>query len=153
MFSFVQFSKKISYLMRQNGLTTRSLGLAVGVSNGTVAGWMRTATPRPEAAVALAQYFGIDVDTLLDDTRELPSGKHGLRVEEPPASYGRRVIAADPSFPSGARQSSQLPAQLASLSAELAAISAQLYSGEPPANLRERLRAAGEKLHRIADQH
>lgn len=153
MFSFVQFSQKISLLMRQNGLSTRSLGSAVGVSNGTVAGWMRTATPRPEAAVTLANYFGVSVDDLLDDTRELPSGKHGLRVEEPPAPYGQRVIAADPSYPSGARQHDQLPAQLASLSAELAQLSAKLYSGEPPANLRERLRAAGEKLYRIADQH
>ena len=101
----------------------------------------------------LAEFFGVSVDDLLDDTRELPSGKHGLRVEEPPARYGRRVIAADPSYPSGARQHDQLPAQLASLSAELAQLSAKLYSGEPPANLRERLRAAGEKLHRIADPH
>lgn len=153
MFSFVQFSQKISLLMRQNGLTTRSLGSAVGVSNGTVAGWMRTATPRPEAAVTLANYFGVDVDTLLDDTRELPGVKPVLRAEEAPARFGRRVIAADPSFPSGARQPSPLPAQLASISAELAALSAKLYSGEPPDNLRERLRANSELLHRLIDQY
>lgn len=153
MFSFVQFSKKISLLMRQNGLTTRSLGAAVGVSNGTVAGWMRTATPRPEAAVALAQYFGVDVETLLDDARDLPGARPVLRAEETPAKFVRRVIAADPSFPSGARQSSPLPAQLTSISAELTALSAQLYSGEPPSDMRERLRASAELLNRLADQY
>ncbi len=147
------FLEKLRLLMKQNGQTTRSLGDRVGVSSAAVTGWVNGARPRPAVAAQLAEFFGIDVDDLLDDTRELPSGKHGLRVEEPPAPYGRRVIAADPSYPSGARQHDQLPAQLASLSAELAQLSAKLYSGEPPANLRERLRAAGEKLHRIADQH
>ena len=146
-------AEKLKNLMRQDGITTRSLGARVGVTSAAVTGWCNGASPRPAVTAKLAEFFGVSVDDLLDDTRELPSGKHGLRVEEPPAPYGRRVIAADPSYPSGARQHDQLPAQLASLSAELAQLSAKLYSGEPPANLRERLRAAGEKLHRIADQH
>ena len=59
--------------MRARGLSTRSLGDAVGVSNGTVAGWTRGAQPRPDVAKRLADHFGLAVATLLDDTVALPA--------------------------------------------------------------------------------
>ena len=147
------FLEKLRLLMKQNGQTTRSLGDRVGVSSAAVTGWVNGARPRPAVAAQLAEFFGIDVEDLLDDTRDLPGVKPVLRAEETPTKFGRRVIAADPSFPSGARQSSPLPAQLTSISAELTALSAQLYSGEPPNDMRERLRANAELLHRLADQY
>lgn len=71
----MQFPQKIVILMRKNGLTTRSLGAAVGVNNGTVAGWTKGAQPRPEAATKLAEHFGLPVEVLLDDTKELPEAQ------------------------------------------------------------------------------
>ncbi len=78
----MQFAQKITSLMRRRGLSTRSLGAHVGVSNGTVAGWTKGAAPRPDAAKRLADYFQIPVDVLLDDARSLPVEYEAARVEE-----------------------------------------------------------------------
>lgn len=151
----MDFRAKITALMRARGLSGRALGSALQLSNSTVSGWIRESSPsKPHASqiAQLADFFGVDVETLLDDTLDIPVAKQVLRAEEAQAIFGRRVIATDPSFSTGARQQSPLPAQLASLGAELSALSAKLYTGDPPPNLCEQLRAHGDKLHRLADQ-
>lgn len=77
--------------MRRHGLSTRSLGARVGVSNGTVAGWTRGAAPRADAAKRLADCFGIPVDVLLDDARDLPAEYSERQVAESP---GEHLVAA-----------------------------------------------------------
>lgn len=58
--------------MRRRGLSTRALGAALDVSNGTVAAWKKGAMPRPDVATRLAEFFQVPVDALLDDTLDLP---------------------------------------------------------------------------------
>lgn len=68
----MQFPDKVSALLSVRGLSQRALAAELGVSNGTVAGWVRGARPHPGAARQLADHFGVTVDDLLDDGRELP---------------------------------------------------------------------------------
>lgn len=50
----------------------RALATELGVGVGTVGGWLTEYRPRPEVARRLADYFGVSVEDLLDDQRELP---------------------------------------------------------------------------------
>lgn len=63
--------------MRMRGETTRSLGQAVGATSGAVTGWTKGAQPRGEVTRKLAEHFGVTLEVLLDDTRELP-GEYAL---------------------------------------------------------------------------
>jgi len=77
--------------MRLHGETTRSLGTAVGATSGAVTGWTSGAKPRPDKAKLIAGYFGVPVDVLLDDAKDLPPAE-GSQVEESPSEF----LAATP---------------------------------------------------------
>lgn len=74
--------------MRLRGLTTRSLGSAVGVSSAAVTGWCKGARPRPEMCVKLAKVFDVSVEQLTNDALSLGTEKpEPYRViEEAPAA-------------------------------------------------------------------
>jgi transcriptional regulator with XRE-family HTH domain len=76
-------SKKISLLFTRHGLSARAVAKALQLSNSTVTGWTKTARPQPAQAKQLAEFFGVDVEDLLDDARELPAHD----VKEEPARY------------------------------------------------------------------
>ena len=82
------FSDKLRRLMRDHGETTRSLGAAVGATSGAVTGWTNGAMPRPDAMRRLADYFGVKVEDLLDEARELPGSVETELLEENQATYG-----------------------------------------------------------------
>lgn len=75
MFSFVQFSEKLSLLLRKRGLSHRALAEQLGLSNASVSAWAKGARPRPSVSTQLADYFGVTVEGLLDDSRDLPGAE------------------------------------------------------------------------------
>lgn len=63
--------------MRLRGFSQQALAAAVTaagvqVSQKAVSNWIKGATPRSDAAQALARVFGIDVDVVTDDSFSLP---------------------------------------------------------------------------------
>lgn len=148
----MRFEEKIALLMKERRLNQTDVAAALGISHTSVGRWCDGSVPHRRRAIQLAEFFGVSVDDLLDDNRTIHRAKQTLQVREESEYTSRSVIATDPSFSSGARQQSPLPAQLATLGAELSALSAKLYTGDPPPNLCEQLRAHGDKLHRLADQ-
>lgn len=85
------------------GETTRSLGNAVGATSGAVTGWRNGASPRPDMAKRIAEHFGLSVETLLDDSRELPEEYASPLVEDP----AEQLVAAPLAV--AARQADKLP--------------------------------------------
>lgn len=72
LFSFVQFSDKISRLMNRRGLSARSLASALALSNGAVSAWKKGARPHAPIMLKLAEFFDVPADVLADDSRDLP---------------------------------------------------------------------------------
>lgn len=65
-------SQKISELLKRYGMTNSDLGRVTGVSPNAVRGWTEGAHPRPSKIKAIADYFGLPVDVLLNDSIVLP---------------------------------------------------------------------------------
>lgn len=65
------FKEKFETLRRRNGVTIRDVATALNVGVGTVGGWAKGSTPRPEVAKRLADFFSVSVDDLLRDELEL----------------------------------------------------------------------------------
>ncbi len=59
-------------LMRRRGLTTRDVGNAIDLDHSAVARWLKGTRPYAASVAKLAEYFGVVVDDLLDESRELP---------------------------------------------------------------------------------
>lgn len=58
--------------MRLRGLTTRDVGLAIGLDHSAVARWLKKGTrPYASSSIKLADFFDVPVDDLLDDSRDL----------------------------------------------------------------------------------
>lgn len=87
---FMKFSDKFQRLRERRGATIRDVATALDMGVGTVGGWANGATPRPKVATKLADYFGVPVETLLDDDADLPPSLY------PPSPVsGERATAAD----------------------------------------------------------
>ncbi len=61
--------------MARKGLSGRALATALGVSNATVSGWQKHSRPHASQAQAIAEFFGVQVEDLIDDSRYLPGQK------------------------------------------------------------------------------
>ena len=58
--------------MRHRGLSNLALAKDLGIAHTTVGDWREDARPRAAMIRKLADYFGIPVELLLDDSKELP---------------------------------------------------------------------------------
>lgn len=68
------FKQKLSYLMRNNGLSQSKTAVLVGVSQRTVSDWLSESSyPRPDKIKKISEVFGINPEVLTDDSQELPS--------------------------------------------------------------------------------
>ena len=68
----MNISEKIKYLRQEAGLSQSQLAQELYVSRAAVAKWENdNGIPDVENLKALAAYFGCDVDTLLDDTKQV----------------------------------------------------------------------------------
>ena len=79
----MDFPAKLQFLMRSRGLGNRALAEAIGTTHPPVGEWLKgTARPRAEVAKRLADYFGVTVEDLFDDARELPPDRTKERYRE-----------------------------------------------------------------------
>lgn len=79
----MHFPEKLRLLMRRHGLTQAALGTHLGVSQRAVGKWLAgDSAPGAEIGPRLADFFEVQVDDLLDDTRELPPPTHRQAVME-----------------------------------------------------------------------
>lgn len=92
----------------------RDIASTLGVGVGTVGGWLKGHQPRPSVAAQLADYFGVTVEDILDDSRDLPGQKPVVPVVASP------VVAAQGASQAGLAQ------QLREQAAQLLAMAEQL---------------------------
>lgn len=78
----------------------RALAAELGVGVGTVGGWLSEYHPRPQAARRLADYFGVSVEDLLDDKRELPVSNSATNTPVPQAADAAAQYGAE-AMPTG----------------------------------------------------
>ena len=69
----MNFPRRLERLMAERGLSGRALATALGISNATVSGWLKSAKPHALQAQILASYFGMSVADLLADDKPLRS--------------------------------------------------------------------------------
>ena len=67
-----EFSDQLRVLMKVSGINQKDLANAIGVSQGSVSGWMNGAKPNSSALGKLTDYFGCTTDYLLcgDETHK-----------------------------------------------------------------------------------
>ena len=61
------FVERLSHAMKKLGFSQRDLAAAVGVSQGTVSGWLNGAKPQGLSAKALADYLAVRVEWLVGE--------------------------------------------------------------------------------------
>lgn len=88
----MRFGEKITRLLAKNRLTQAELADALGISQPSVARWIKGTKPHQSTAVILAAYFGVNVDDLLDDDKGIEAPL-STKPEVDPLVSERKVIA------------------------------------------------------------
>lgn len=140
----MHFPEKLRRLMRSRGCTQASLGEVLDLSHRAVGKWLAGhSSPNPTTAMNLAQYFGVPVDLLLDDTKILPEAAFA----SPPASAGfdqlKQRIADEYYVPSAGEMNALPSAEALALSEFLEETGRRLL--ERAALYRERLGTPAHK--------
>lgn len=85
----MEFPRQLYDLRRQRGLSQEQLAEALGVSRQSISKWESGQTmPEPEKLVAISNYFGASLDTLLKGEPEPPPAP-----QPPPAPMPRGMAA------------------------------------------------------------
>lgn len=74
------FYQKLLALCRRKGVSVSAIGknIETPVTRATVSTWKtRGSLPRPETVKAIADYFDVDVEWLLDDSRDFEAPEQG----------------------------------------------------------------------------
>lgn len=66
------FYDRFKEICRAHGETPTGVGLKLGISKGTVAGWKKGSNPSVATAQKIADYFGVTTDYLLTGTKKEP---------------------------------------------------------------------------------
>ena len=70
----MDFSEKLNLLLKRNGLSVLSFSKTQNISHTAVAKWLKNkARPSPNKMLEIATFFDLDVDILLDDSKNLPN--------------------------------------------------------------------------------
>lgn len=65
------FYERCEQLAKENKVTMKELGIAVGVTGASITGWKTGSLPRVDIAVKVAKYFGVTVEYLVEgDTND-----------------------------------------------------------------------------------
>lgn len=89
------FGEKINLLKRHNGLSDRRLAEELDMSPKAIGNLIRRgATPRPWTARRLADFFGVGVSDLLDDTFEIDLAELENRREKEANESSRSIKAS-----------------------------------------------------------
>lgn len=71
--------------MNQGGFTTRDVGNALGLDHSAVARWLKGGTkPYRSSLAKLATFFEVPIETLIDDSIDLPPVASSPALEEAP---------------------------------------------------------------------
>lgn len=89
---FMTFAQKLDRLMRLHGESQRALAAAIDVSHPSVGAWLRDTLPHRSTALLIAEHYGVPVDSLLDDSLELPFDRAGSKIQ-------KMLANAEASFP------------------------------------------------------
>lgn len=80
------FSQKVLNLRDRRGWSQKDLAREITkVSGSAVSGWERGAIPAMDAAFRLARLFGLSLDDLADDTKDLPTERLPAEASDPMA--------------------------------------------------------------------
>lgn len=91
------FFKKLVTLCTRRGVSPRAVALAIGFDPSAIAQWKRRGgLPRPAISAQIADYFGITIEDLLDDTRELSTP--AIRKEVKSHAKPGKIPSAPPGF-------------------------------------------------------
>ena len=70
----MDFSEKLNLLLKRNGMSVLSFSKTQNISHTAVAKWLKNkARPSPNKMLEIATFFDLDVDILLDDSKNLPN--------------------------------------------------------------------------------
>jgi transcriptional regulator with XRE-family HTH domain len=147
------FDEKLQTLLRRRGLSARALAHELGVSNSTVAGWLKSSRPQAAQAKQLADFFEVSVDELVDDAKPLPPTIPFRRHLGAVQDTRHKVEEAYPDNPEAQREAfdslewqrvfaereAQITAERKSLAAQLRAMADDL---DPPEEVASRRRAS-----------
>lgn len=61
--------KNISMLCKEKGISIAKLEKEVGLGNGTIGKWAES-SPKVDSLKSVADYFGVTVDSLIENRRE-----------------------------------------------------------------------------------
>lgn len=73
--------------MRKRRLTQLELGNALGISHTSVGRWLSGSVPHKRTVAQVATYFGVRVEDLLDDSREIADSTETTLLAESQAEY------------------------------------------------------------------
>lgn len=64
--------ENIKHLCKKNGTSVSALEKSIGIGNGVIGKWVPGISPRVDTVKAVADYFGVTVDDLLnpDETQD-----------------------------------------------------------------------------------
>jgi transcriptional regulator with XRE-family HTH domain len=139
------FFAKVEALRRRRGLSQRALAHALKVDPSAISRWKERGSNPHEATVAqLAELFGVTVEVLTDDDRELPASAGQATADHPALVAESRAVS-----PHSDRRLDQLEAtaqKLITLATNLAQqVAALRAASDPPA----RGTASPELLQRV----
>jgi transcriptional regulator with XRE-family HTH domain len=88
----VHFADALNRLMRAKNIDNASLARAVGVTPTAVGNYLDGRLPRSEHLMAIAQYFGVKMETLLSFQSQSQSQQFSRLMESTPEGITRRDL-------------------------------------------------------------
>lgn len=67
----MKFIEKLQFLMGQKGITQAKLAREMGLTDGSITGWMNGSRPRKGAFIKLSTFFGVSLSSIMNDDEDL----------------------------------------------------------------------------------
>lgn len=88
--------EKVENMLHRTGRTQEELALAINVRANRISKWKTTGWPRPHQLLAVARYFGVSLESLVDDTVAEPEAGDRLTKDEQALLYVARAMDGGP---------------------------------------------------------
>lgn len=89
------FFTKYESLCKSNGLTPTSVALKLGISRAAVTRWKNGALPNGEYLSAIANFFGVSVDYLINDNGNMTDPVSGMEIAKVALFGGDTKVTED----------------------------------------------------------